>query len=78
MEIENDEYFVTEEGGTDGCKPSDLSDLLSCPSAIVKKLREQWKTEHRGGCRILNIGDKCECHLCLIDRLQELAENRAK
>ena len=37
------------------------------------ELKEQWKPYHGGGCHILLKGDDCRCHLCLIDRLTELA-----
>lgn len=53
------------------------NDLFSCPSIIADRLKEQWRAIHSGGCKIVSMGDKCQCHLCLIDRLRELAEDRA-
>ena len=36
---------------------------------IADLLREEWRAHHKGGCRILSLGDGCKCHLCLIDKL---------
>ena len=36
---------------------------------IADKLKEQWRSYHQGKCYILSLGDKCGCHLCLIDKL---------
>ena len=41
---------------------------------IAAQLREQWRAIHSGGCKIISMGDGCECHLCLIDRLEALKE----
>jgi len=40
---------------------------------ISSSLKEQWRSYHLGGCKILNLGDTCTCHLCLIDKLANIA-----
>ena len=45
---------------------------------IADRLREQWRPFHSGGCKIISMGDKCECHLCLIDRLESLAKDKVQ
>ena len=43
---------------------------------IKESLKEQWRAIHTGGCKVISIGDKCQCHLCLIDKMFSLLEVR--
>jgi len=70
------DVWINEERDTD-LSSVRSSDLLCCPSAIAARLREQWRAIRSGGCKIISMGDKCQCHLCLIDRLQAFANDKA-
>ena len=36
---------------------------------IGDRLKEEWRKNNTGGCKMISSGDACECHLCLIEKL---------
>ena len=36
----------------------------------LEEIKKRHSAEHSGGCRILSLGDKCPCTMCLCDNVR--------
>lgn len=50
---------------------------MSEAEEIGKRLKDEWRKNNIGGCKIPSKGIDCECHLCLIDSLIERIKSEA-
>lgn len=73
----------TEPDGFCWCRPNPDAVLMhddACPDkfrpAVAAALRESGRDRMRGSCRILSVGDECDCGLCMRDK--QIADLRAK
>ena len=39
---------------------------------LIEQAKEIYQSDHSGGCRILSMGDQCQCVLCRLDALHEV------
>jgi hypothetical protein len=56
--------------------------MITDPDVIREILKERIRKLSPGGCRVISMGDDCDCSLCLIDnlvfRIRELEEKELK
>ena len=55
--------------------PTIYGPLQRAAKEIADKLKKQWEPYHHGRCYMLSQGLNCQCHLCLIDELAEMADD---